>query len=437
MMIIDDLASTWARLGWPLLVSLTVATVVVAALRRLCRVLFGAERACQLWLLPVVAVLADPLPHPVTVLPALPAVVLRVASAAGVLPTAGPLQTTWFRTADFFALWLIGFACVGIHAWRAQRRYRRGLEGAQRVLEPSLRWPVWRSLDHGFGPATVGAWQPCIVVPADFESRYEPTERELILAHEAAHARRGDGCWMLCAQVMVAACWFHPLAWWALGALRHDQELACDAAVLRERRGVRRAYAQAMLKTQPAALALPVGCSWLSRHPVTERIAMLNQRQPSLVRRRIGAFLLAGAATVLAGAVYAANQPPAAQVNADKAERLDRHTLKLALGLGGQPTRLHVTACLRPGQFYETTQGGIEPLPPWHARFTVVPAGHGLLEVQGEISGGVLDRTAYPKISMRPGQQGTIEVGEYRHGADGAVTSDHTLKMDLTPFIGC
>ena len=56
----------------------------------------------------------------------------------------------------------------------------------------------------------------------------------LILAHEQIHARRRDGLWRLLAQGFVAVFWFNPLAWIAMACFRQDQELACDAAVLRE-----------------------------------------------------------------------------------------------------------------------------------------------------------------------------------------------------------
>src|SRR6185312_5688002 len=108
-----------------------------------------------------------------------------------------------------------------------------------------------------------------IVLPADFEQRYSDVEQTLILAHEAMHARRLDGWWCLLGRVVAAGFWLHPLARWALSALRHDQELACDAAVLRDHGAQRRSYAQAMLTAQSAAIALAVGCPWSPRHPVT------------------------------------------------------------------------------------------------------------------------------------------------------------------------
>jgi len=433
----DNLVQAWIGLGWLWLLVFTLATCLVGVLRRPCRAWLGAERAYQLWLLPPLALLATRIPHPAAALPPLPPVVLTLTAMPHALPVAaGPsMQAGW--PAGLLVLWLLGAFGVCVVSWQAQRRYRRGLAGAERMQAPSLRWPVWRSPDRATGPATVGAWRPCIVLPVDFETRYDECERTLILAHEACHARRGDGRWMLCAQVLVAMFWFHPLAWWALRAFRRDQELACDAAVLRDRHGQRRTYAQAMLKTQWATCALPVGCCWLPHHPITERIAMLNRNQPSLVRRRAGAAFLALITASLAGVVFAASQPSSGMEAKAAASTASRYTLKLEVGIDGQPARLHATSCLRPGQFYETLQGGIDPLPPWDARFTVVPTADGLLEVQAQLSGGTLDHVVYPKIRTHPGQQAAIVVGRQSQDTAGRVAGNHTFKADLTPSIGC
>lgn len=49
---IDALVTAWTARGWLALLAFTAAVLVVAALRKPCRRLFGTERAFQLWLLP-------------------------------------------------------------------------------------------------------------------------------------------------------------------------------------------------------------------------------------------------------------------------------------------------------------------------------------------------------------------------------------------------
>jgi beta-lactamase regulating signal transducer with metallopeptidase domain len=50
-----------------------------------------------------------------------------------------------------------------------------------------------------------------------------------VLLHEFAHLRRGDSRWRFFAATVCAAWWFHPAVWFALRALRAEQEYASDA----------------------------------------------------------------------------------------------------------------------------------------------------------------------------------------------------------------
>ena len=309
---INELAAIdWLGRGWLLLLAFTLGALLVAALRKPCRHLFGTERAFQLWLLPPLTMLASLLPHTAALADASrqPAVFTYTAAAINLPKHMAQASSIDWRDGALL-LWMSGIALnllLGIHA---QGRYRAHLRGATSINTVYSRRRVLRAARTDVGPAMVGVWRPCIVLPGDFEQRYDAIEQRLILAHESMHARRGDGWWCLLARVVGALFWFHPLAWWALSALRHDQELACDAAVLREHGAQRRSYANAMLKTQSAAFALPVGCPWSPRHPVTERIEMLKNPLPRPLRRLAG---LASLVAVLAGtsaAVYAAQQTP-------------------------------------------------------------------------------------------------------------------------------
>ena len=60
--------------------------------------------------------------------------------------------------------------------------------------------------------------------------------------------------------------------------MRLDQELACDAAVLRRRPHDRALYARTLLKTQLDAQCLPLGCRWPARglHPLEVRVGLLK-----------------------------------------------------------------------------------------------------------------------------------------------------------------
>lgn len=350
--------------GWLLMLAFTAGVSCVALLRRTSRRLFGAEYALALWLLPPLAMLASQLPHAAESAGPLAGALLVVLPAGdGWIPLPRAPGQDWQAVVAW--CWLAGVAMRVALAVRAQARYRVCLRGAVPLAGVAMDWPVWRAASATAGPALVGAWHPCIVVPADFERRYSADEQALVLAHEAMHARRHHGMWCLLAQACVALCWFHPLAWWALGAVRQDLELACDAAVLRERGG-RRSYAQALLKTPAAIQALPLGCRWSARHPLTERIAMLKASQPG-PRRRLAA-LLAGLAlaTGLSGIVYAASATgravPASARTPDKAEyQLDIDLSLLGDGASASGARrLKVALCMSPGEPASMSTHGLQ-----------------------------------------------------------------------------
>jgi len=133
----------------------------------------------------------------------------------------------------------------------------------------------------------LGAWRPRIVLPSDFETRYSGAERALILAHERAHLRRNDALTNAIACGLVCVFWFNPLAYWAWNRFRFDQEVACDATVLRQAKVSRRRYARALARTHLTSSGA-IAFGWRGRHPLIERIAILRRPAPSRTRRRIG-----------------------------------------------------------------------------------------------------------------------------------------------------
>ncbi len=154
----------------------------------------------------------------------------------------------------------------------------------------------------------VGVWHPKIIVPKDFEARYSREERELILAHERAHASRHDVAVNAIASVALCVFWFNPLMYRALAWLRMDQELACDALVLSQRGDVRRHYAGALLKTQLAtesAWRSSLACYWQSIHPLKERVAMLKRPLPARTRRLGGLAFISAFTGVVTYATWA------------------------------------------------------------------------------------------------------------------------------------
>jgi beta-lactamase regulating signal transducer with metallopeptidase domain len=423
---LETLAAAWAGRGWLALLAFTMAVLVVAALRKPCRRWFGAERAFHLWLLPPLALLASQLPHAAAAPASLPPLVYTITSAVGAAaPHAdGAGRFDWHTMA--LLLWLVGLAVVLATAVVAQRRYRGHLRGAVPMAGALASRPVLRAASVDVGPALVGAWRSHIVLPADFRERYDASEQALILAHESAHARRGDGWWCLFAQMLVAPLWCHPLAWWASAALRHDQELACDAAVLREHGAQRRSYANAMLKTQSAAFALPVGCTWSPRHPLTERIAMLKLPAPNRQRRCGGIVAICGLTVVMAGSVYAVSAP--AQVMTSSAKAASEYQLSLKVeqgtddGHARHTERMKLALCMAPGKTGTVANRG------WQIDATPASEGGNRLRIDVAI-------TVAGKLVTK--NRLDAKLGEPSHIAGKSTDGVHDYTIEVTPLAGC
>lgn len=289
-----DLLALLARAA----LALSAAIIVVLVLRRPLRALFGAEIAYAFWLIAPIATLAAFLPARTVLVDApvaqpiaarsvdAPLVVAPITEMAAAAPS--------FIAPALLAIWLSG-AALGF-AWLliGQRRFMANAAEA--------------------GPAVVGVLRPRIVLPTDFESRYTPAERALVLAHERAHLKAGDAQINAFAALLQCLMWFNPLAHMARAALRVDQELACDARVMAARGAEKRAYAEAMLKTQLAAHALPLGCQWppAGAKPLMQRIAMLAAPAPHAKRRKLGATLCAATVLAVSAGAWLAQPPRAA-----------------------------------------------------------------------------------------------------------------------------
>jgi bla regulator protein BlaR1 len=293
------------------IVAITFAVLIVLGLRSTLRRRFGATHAYALWLLVPLTLCACLLPGwmPRAVLPV---VVLNlapvVASASHLVPLA--------KTVDYIPLiigiWIAGGICFGAFQCWQQWRFVSGLGRLERV------GVVYRAQSKHIGPALVGLLRPKIVVPFDFASRYSPVEQDLILAHECAHLQRGDLIANAFCALLQTVFWFHPLMYVGALCFRADQELACDASVMRSHRSMRKTYAETMLKTQTLDFALPAGCRWQSKQLLKERIMQLNRQSPSPAARQIGgAIVTAMICLIVCGAWAAQSSPtlPAADAN--------------------------------------------------------------------------------------------------------------------------
>ncbi|HEV7385022.1 MAG TPA: M56 family metallopeptidase, partial [Phenylobacterium sp.] len=282
--------------------AIAAAVAVVLALRGPARRLFGAGPAYALWTLAPLAALAMVLPgRVVTVTEAQPAMGGMATVWGEKLAASAPLQPRLDCLPILAGLWIAGgLFALAFLVWQ-QARFSRAVRAGRG------------------GPAVIGVLRPRIVTPNDFARRYTEREQMVVLAHERTHIARHDSRINAAVALSRCALWFNPLVHLLAHYLRIDQELACDAAVVAAHPGARRAYAEALLKTQLAGRPLPLGCYWpaQSAHPLAQRIGLLSATAARWPGRGLGAAAVA--ALALAGAWTAWAARPAEVVFAPAA----------------------------------------------------------------------------------------------------------------------
>ncbi|HEY2431489.1 MAG TPA: M56 family metallopeptidase [Vicinamibacterales bacterium] len=177
-------------------------------------------------------------------------------------------------------------------------------------------------LIEGTSPFVVATWglRPARVLLPPGASSWDDARIHAVLAHELAHVARADWAVQIASQVVLAALWFHPLAWIACRQLRRESEQACDDAALQ--RGIDPPEYASHLIALARLCRRPSWSAWMPALPVAHpsaferRIAaMLNShldRRP-LSRRTAVAYGTALVAVACVVAVlHAAQAPPAA-----------------------------------------------------------------------------------------------------------------------------
>lgn len=395
----------------------SMALLLVLMLRRPVRRWLGASAAYALWLCVPVAAVAVLLPArqgETQWAIAMPGVSLSPVQAGTAASASDGSLGAWL-----LAVWLAGVLVAAARFWSQQRRFMRGL-GALADRGDGLLVAQNR---HGL-PAVVGVLRPRIVVPADFDRRYSPEERALVLHHERTHIARGDLPANLLAVSLRCLHWFNPLLHYALRRYRLDQELACDEWVIARHPDARRVYGEAMLKTQLDGLPLPVGCHWPARHPLKERIAMLKRPSPSR-KHWIATTILVSAS--LAATAYGAWAAQPAQASA---QRHDFHyRVAMSMDVDGERNDFQVREW--PGRTFgvASTDGRDRT---WRGEFAVDPLGADQVRIKGDIT--VDGRpVAAPDLTSALDREAKIQVTPPEGGA--AFTLTMTVSRQAGPVL--
>ena len=184
----------------------------------------------------------------------------------------------------------------------------------------------------------LGWRRPLVLLPADW-TQWTAAERRAVLAHEIAHARRGDFAAWVCAQLGLLLHFYHPLVHWLAARLRLDQELAADAAAARVSGGRQpylRILADMALRQSDRLAGWPARAFLPTRRTFLRRIEMLRatKQVPAAASRRVcavtvGVLVLAGLA---AAGLRGSGQSAQAAVQRGNTEDRPRATVRSGAG---------------------------------------------------------------------------------------------------------
>src|SRR5207249_11255605 len=144
-----------------------------------------------------------------------------------------------------------------------------------------------------------------LLVPAGLWQRLGEEQRDLLLAHELAHLRRGDPWLRLLELIVLGLYWWHPVAWWARRRLEETGEQLCDAWVVAAFPELAVEYATTLVESAAflsvARSAVPCGASGMGQVPLLQRrlTMILDGRIPRNLSWAGGVAVLAVAAVLL------------------------------------------------------------------------------------------------------------------------------------------
>jgi TonB family protein len=156
-------------------------------------------------------------------------VLISVPAGSGAGSGANTVGTGWANwPIALVAIWALGTSAMVVRA-------AGGMIMLLRVRRRSIHFESGDQAEIRIGdvstPLTCGVMRPLILLPAIARDWDAPRLRAVLL-HESAHVRRRDCMAKYIGQGSRAFLWWNPLAWMLVARMNHEQELACDDAVL-------------------------------------------------------------------------------------------------------------------------------------------------------------------------------------------------------------
>ena len=180
-----------------------------------------------------------------------------------------PLQV-WMHLAGI--VWAVGVLALLlaalVSAWKLRRRVQASIELTKGV----------RLCDAIDTPFLLGLFRPTVYLPSQLSQQ----ERDVVLAHEAAHKTHGDCIWKLLGYGILCAYWFYPPVWLGYALFCRDLELACDErAVKRLSLEEKKRYASVLLSCSVPCGSFPVCPLAFGEVGVKERVKRVLDKKPA------------------------------------------------------------------------------------------------------------------------------------------------------------
>lgn len=204
--------------------------------------------------------------------------------AATPAASVNPLQI-WMHLAGI--VWAVGVLALLLAAlvsvWKLRRRVQASIELTKGV----------RLCDAIDTPFLLGLFRPTVYLPSQLSQQ----ERDVVLAHEAAHKTHGDCIWKLLGYGILCGYWFYPPVWLGYGLFCRDLELACDErAVKRLSLEEKKRYASVLLSCSVPCGSFPVCPLAFGEVGVKERVKRVLDKKPAkaLIALALAACLVIG-----------------------------------------------------------------------------------------------------------------------------------------------
>lgn len=195
-----------------------------------------------------------------------------------------PLQV-WMHLAGI--VWAVGVLALLLAAlvsvWKLRRRVQASIELTKGV----------RLCDAIDTPFLLGLFRPTVYLPSQLSQQ----ERDVVLAHEAAHKTHGDCIWKLLGYGILCVYWFYPPVWLGYGLFCRDLELACDErAVKRLSLEEKKRYASVLLSCSVPKGSFAVCPLAFGEVGVKERVKRVLDKKPAkaLIALALAACLVIG-----------------------------------------------------------------------------------------------------------------------------------------------